>query len=165
MEQLLNTFLDFARGDALDDPDLVDPVALAAKVVDNAKRAGGQIVLEAPGDVGNVLLRPQAVHRALSNMVSNALRYGNASVLSVALPDRAIRFTVEDDGPGIPADRREDALRPFLRLDPARNQDGGSGVGLGLAITNDIAQRHGGTLHLGDSERLGGLRIDLVLPR
>ena len=81
------------------------------------------------------------------------------------LPDRAIRFTVEDDGPGIPPDRRAEALKPFARLDAARNQDKGSGVGLGLAIARDIAQRHGGSLTLGDSADMGGLRVDLVLPR
>jgi two-component system osmolarity sensor histidine kinase EnvZ len=81
------------------------------------------------------------------------------------MPERAIRFTVEDDGPGIPPERRAEALKPFARLDTARNQDKGSGVGLGLAIARDIAQRHGGSLTLGDSADLGGLRVDLVLPR
>jgi two-component system osmolarity sensor histidine kinase EnvZ len=81
------------------------------------------------------------------------------------LLDRALRFSVEDDGPGIPAELRGDAVQPFLRLDSARNQDRGSGVGLGLAIANDIAKRHGGTLRLGDSAALGGLRVDLILPR
>jgi two-component system osmolarity sensor histidine kinase EnvZ len=72
---------------------------------------------------------------------------------------------VEDDGPGIPADRRTEAMKPFARLDAARNQDKGSGVGLGLAIARDIAQRHGGSLSLRDSADMGGLRVDLVLPR
>jgi two-component system osmolarity sensor histidine kinase EnvZ len=110
-------------------------------------------------------MRPKAVSRALGNLVSNALRYGNRAVVSVALLDGALRFTVEDDGPGIPPDARSDAVQPFLRLDSARNQDRGSGVGLGLAIATDIARRHGGALRLGDSPRLGGLRVDLVLPR
>jgi two-component system osmolarity sensor histidine kinase EnvZ len=71
---------------------------------------------------------------------------------------------VEDDGPGIPPDRREEAMRPFTRLDPARNQDT-PGVGLGLAIVADIARTHGGSLRLGHSEALGGLRAELVLAR
>jgi two-component system osmolarity sensor histidine kinase EnvZ len=76
-----------------------------------------------------------------------------------------VRFWVEDDGPGIPPDRYEDALSPFVRLDPARNQDDGSGVGLGLAIVADIARTHGGVLRLGVSETLGGLKAELVLAR
>ncbi len=79
--------------------------------------------------------------------------------------NRRIRITVEDDGPGIPAERREDALKPFVRLDAARNQDRGTGVGLGLAIANDIARRHGGALVLGESAALGGLKVDLLLAR
>ena len=165
MEALLETFLDFARAEALDDPTATDPVALARRIAEDAGRLGGQVDLVAPERSGLVMLRPQAVRRCLSNLVSNALRYGSNARLTVVLIDRAIRFTVEDDGPGIPPDRRAEALKPFARLDAARNQDKGSGVGLGLAIARDIAQRHGGTLSLGESADLGGLRVDLVLPR
>ncbi len=165
MERLLATFLDFARGDALDDPAETDPVVLARRITEDAARAGGAVTLNAPPEGALVALRPQAVHRALSNLVSNALRYGNTALVTVRLVDRAVRFTVEDDGPGIPAHRREEAMRPFIRLDEARNQDQGTGVGLGLAIAQDIARRHGGTLNLGDSPELGGLKIELVLPR
>jgi two-component system osmolarity sensor histidine kinase EnvZ len=76
-----------------------------------------------------------------------------------------LRIRVEDDGPGIPENRRQEAARPFTRLDPARNQDQGGGVGLGLAIATDIARAHGGVLRLGESERLGGLRADIVIAR
>jgi two-component system osmolarity sensor histidine kinase EnvZ len=165
MEGLLDTFLDFARGEALDDPAEADPAALARAVVDDARRGGGAITYEGPDRAESVHMRPKAIQRALMNLVSNALRYGDTAVLSVRLLDRALRFTVEDNGPGIPADRRGDAVKPFQRLDSARNQNRGSGVGLGLAIANDIAKRHGGTLRLGDSAALGGLRVDLVLPR
>ena len=74
-------------------------------------------------------------------------------------------FVVEDDGPGIPEHQREDAQKPFTRLDAARNQDAGSGVGLGLSIASDIARQHGGYLELLDSADLGGLWVALVLPR
>ncbi len=167
MEVLLNTFLDFVRGDALDDPDPSDPIALMAEVVDRARRSGGgEISFDASTQVAEVMLRPVAVQRALGNLIGNALRYGGGRVaVSVALMDRTVRFTVEDDGPGIAQDRRDDALRPFIRLDEARNQNKGPGVGLGLAIAHDIARRHGGSLALGDSAVLGGLRVDLTLPR
>ncbi len=165
METLLSTFLDFARGETLDDPEETDPIALAQRIAEDARRGGGQVVFSPPAKGQKVMLRPQAVHRAVSNMVSNALRYGSRASLTVHLVDRAVRFTVEDDGPGIPPDRRADALRPFIRLDAARNQDKGSGVGLGLAIAQDIARRHGGTLSLGESAAMGGLKIELILPR
>lgn len=165
MEALVNTFLDFVRGDALDDPELVDPVALITRVVENARRGGGNVTLDLPDAVEEVMMRPMAVQRAVMNLVSNALRYGERAAVSLAVMDRSLRITVEDAGPGIPEDRREDALRPFIRLDNARNQNQGSGVGLGLAIAHDITRRHGGSLALGESAAMGGLRVDLMLPR
>ena len=165
MERLLEEFLTFARGDALDDPQPADPVALAVQVVENARRSGQTVALVTAIAQGLVTLRPQAVMRALENLVNNAVRYGTKAEVSVTVTDRAVRFSVEDDGPGIPKDRREEAMRPFVRLDPARNQDAGSGVGLGLSIALDIARSHGGSLRLGVSETLGGLKAELVLAR
>jgi two-component system osmolarity sensor histidine kinase EnvZ len=165
MEALLNTFLDFVRGDALDDPEPSDPLAVATHVVENARRGGGTVDLVLPEAGGEVLMRPVAIQRALMNLTSNALRYGTSARVSVTLAGRSLRYTVEDDGPGIPADRRSEALRPFIRLDAARNQNKGSGVGLGLAIADDIARQHGGSVSLGESRDMGGLRVDLTLPR
>jgi two-component system osmolarity sensor histidine kinase EnvZ len=105
-----------------------------------------------------------AIRRALENLIGNALAHGNRARVSLAFGDRTIRLSVEDDGPGIPPERREEAMRPFTRLDPSRNQDT-PGVGLGLAIVADIARSHGGSLRLLDSAALGGLRADLVLAR
>jgi two-component system osmolarity sensor histidine kinase EnvZ len=173
MQRLLDTFLDFARGEALDDPAPTDPVALARELVADAARLGGRVrLLEPPAlpasdapPAATAMLRAQALRRAISNLISNALRYGTEATVSVTMTARAVRFTIEDDGPGIPTDRREEALKPFSRLDAARNQDNGSGVGLGLAIARDIAQGHGGNLTLSDSPTLGGLRAELVVPR
>ena len=165
MEALLATFLDFARSEALDDPVAIDPIALVQALVDDLARGGVRVDLVLPARGGTVMLRPQAVRRCLTNLISNAQRYGTTVRLTLSLPPRSIRFSIEDDGPGIPAARRAEALVPFARLDEARNQDKGSGVGLGLAIARDIAQRHGGSLSLSDSAALGGLRADLVLPR
>jgi two-component system osmolarity sensor histidine kinase EnvZ len=169
MQHLLDAFLDFARGEALEDPVAVDPFALVEQIVQDARRNGGEVRLARTGGGGGggetVPLRPLAVRRALENLVGNALRYAGHAEVSVAVGERAVRITVEDDGPGIPVDQREQAMKPFIRLDTARNQDLGPGVGLGLAIARDIARRHGGTLRLGQSERLGGLKAELVLAR
>jgi two-component system osmolarity sensor histidine kinase EnvZ len=115
--------------------------------------------------LGTVPLRRVAMRRAVDNLISNAVRYGARAEVSVMLSDKTLRIRVEDDGPGIPENRRQEAARPFTRLDPARNQDQGGGVGLGLAIATDIARAHGGVLRLGESERLGGLRADIVIAR
>lgn len=166
MERLLDEFLDFARSDAAEgEAEEVDPVALVAEVVARARRAGQAVEMGVVEGSGMAGLRPHAVARALENLIGNAVRYGKRAVVSVTISERAVRIAVEDDGPGIPKERREEALRPFIRLDAARNQDRGSGVGLGLSIAADIARSHGGTLRLGDSENLGGLRAELVLAR
>ena len=166
MEGLLDSFLSFVRDEAQDEaPVTTDPVALLRTVVEDARRGGQNVSLHTVEGAGTAPLREIAVRRALANLIGNAVRYGTRAEVSVAISDRAVRFSVEDDGPGIPKDRREEAMRPFTRLDRARNQNLGTGVGLGLAITADIARGHGGTLRLTDSEMLGGLRADLVLAR
>jgi two-component system osmolarity sensor histidine kinase EnvZ len=165
MERMLDAFLDFARTSALDDPAVVDAASFAREAVADAVRGGGEAVFAGAEGGGRISLRPVAVRRALDNLIGNALRYGSRAEVSVSVMDRSVRFTVEDDGPGIPPGQRELALRPFQRLDTARNQNLGTGVGLGLAIAADIARQHGGILRLGESARLGGLRADLVIAR
>ncbi|MEO0939806.1 MAG: ATP-binding protein [Pseudomonadota bacterium] len=165
MQAMIDAFLDFAKGAQEGAPEPVDPIALARGVVEDAQRAGLPVRLVAADGAGQVTLRPGAMRRALSNLVSNAARYGGRAEVSVMLTEKSLRFRVEDDGPGIAEADRERAIRPFLRLDAARNQDKGGGTGLGLAIATDIARAHGGTLRLGESERLGGLQADIVIAR
>ncbi len=166
MQGLIDAFLDFARGDAETGPaEPVDPIAMVDDIVDNCIRGGQSVSLvEATGE-GTVALREAALRRAVENLIGNAVRYGTNCEVHVTLTDKSLRIRVEDDGPGIPSEDRETALRPFVRLDPARNQDKGSGVGLGLAIAADVARAHGGVLRLGASENLGGLRADIVIAR
>lgn len=166
MRKMLDAFLAFARGDAQDEPAApIDPVALARAAIEDARRAGNDARLAEVEGTGTAMLRATAAKRALDNLIGNACTYGKRAELSVTLLERTVRFTVEDDGPGIPGSLRDEALKAFTRLEPARNQDRGTGVGLGLAITADIARSHGGTLRLERSERLGGLRAELVLAR
>ncbi|MDG1170298.1 MAG: ATP-binding protein [Sulfitobacter sp.] len=167
MQRMLDEFLSFAKGAAEGTPEEIDPHVLLAEVVAEAQRAGRNVTLmssEGAG-LGTVPLRRVAMRRAVDNLISNAVRYGARAEVSVMLSDKTLRIRVEDDGPGIPENRRQEAARPFTRLDPARNQDQGGGVGLGLAIATDIARAHGGVLRLGESERLGGLRADIVIAR
>lgn len=165
MERLLDTFLDFARGDAVEERSLIDPVPLVRDLRNRWRAAGHEVDMTEPREAPYVMASPVALSRALENLVANAIRYGTRARLRIEATERAVRLVVEDDGPGIPPELREEALKPFSRLDIARNQDRGPGVGLGLAIAHDIARRHGGSLRLGESTALGGLKIDIVLPR
>jgi len=166
MERMLNAFLDFARSDATEAPELVNPYTLAQEAVEKARRGGGDVTLHPlKGPPIEMKLRKLSVERTLENLIGNALRYGNRAEVWVTGFESVVRFRIEDDGPGIPEDRREEALKPFARLDSARDPNAGGGVGLGLAIANDISRSHGGFLRLERSEKLGGLRVDLGLAR
>jgi two-component system osmolarity sensor histidine kinase EnvZ len=167
MQGMLDEFLDFAKGAAEGEPEQVDPIAMVEGIVEGARRAGRDVTLmvrDGSGQ-GTVQLREVAMRRAIDNLISNGVRYGARAEVSVMLSDKTLRIRVEDDGPGIPQSQREQATRPFTRLDPSRNQDKGGGVGLGLAIAVDVARSHGGVLRLGASERMGGLRADIVIAR
>jgi len=165
MERLLDAFLDFARGASEGEAETVDPAALIRRVAEDCRRANIPATLHEIRGEGTVSLRAVAIRRAIDNLIGNAVRYGTRAELSMVLSERALRITVEDDGPGIPEALRDEALRPFARLEASRNQDKGPGVGLGLSIATDIMRAHGGSLRLGVSERMGGLKADLVIGR
>jgi two-component system osmolarity sensor histidine kinase EnvZ len=109
-----------------------------------------------------VQLRAGSFRRCVANLVANAIRYGSTIEISGTREPRWLSVQVDDDGPGIPADKRDDVFRPFLRLDNARNQNEG-GTGLGLSIARDIAGSHGGEITLSESP-LGGLRATVRIP-
>ncbi|MDX3807881.1 MAG: ATP-binding protein [Bosea sp. (in: a-proteobacteria)] len=161
MGRMLEDYLAFARGDAGEAAVETDIRALLEDLKADAERQGHQTELEVVGDP-EVVVRPDAFRRLLTNLVSNAARYGNRIAIRATHDARYLIVTIDDDGPGIPPDQREEVFRPFFRLDEARNVDGG-GTGLGLAIARDIARAHGGDIMLGDSP-LGGLRATVRLP-
>lgn len=165
MEHLVNSFLAFAKEDAEEDACITDPFALIDTVVGDFQRMGEDVTLGERVGAGQMSLRPVALRRALDNLIGNAVRYGSRARLSIRLTDRWLTIVIEDDGPGIAAEDREASMSPFTRLEPARNQNKGSGVGLGMAIARDATRAHGGRLQLGQSEDLGGLSAQLILPR
>ena len=166
MERLVGEFLSFAQLDAENTtPEPVNPAELIRKLAENARRAGQKVTLGDIARTGPVTMREGPVTRALDNLLTNASRFASEARLSLVAGPGDIAFVVEDDGPGIPADSRARAQLPFARLEPSRNKDRGGGVGLGLAIATDIARDHGGKLVLAESEDLGGLRVELHLPR
>lgn len=113
-------------------------------------------------DVSAIQGREQALRRAFSNVIENAFHYGKTIAVKLKSDDNHLELAVDDDGPGIPADKRDDVFKAFYRVDGSRNKETG-GVGLGLAIAKDVIVSHGGTITLGDSE-LGGLRVLISIP-
>ncbi|WP_281825335.1 ATP-binding protein [Jannaschia rubra] len=160
MERIIDTFLDFARESASDERAAVDVRDIVQEGVDMAAPGRG-IAVAGPSVTSDVL--PDGLRRAVANLVSNALRYGGDVRAGVQVSDAAIVIAVEDDGPGIAPADREEAMRPFARLDAARSNTAGN-VGLGLSIVRDVARAHGGALRLGTSD-LGGLKAEIVVPR
>ena len=165
MQGMIDAFLEFSKGGQAMEPEAVVVQTWIEQVVADCARAGRDVSLVQSEGEGTVMLRLGGMRRALDNLIGNAVRYGSRAEVSMVLTDKFLRLRVEDDGPGIPENRRADAQRPFTRLDPSRNQDKGGSVRLGLAISTDIARAHGGVLRLGESERLGGLRADIVIAR
>ncbi|MFC0200523.1 ATP-binding protein [Paracoccus rhizosphaerae] len=168
MNRMVDGFLDYARDDAQDSqPEPTAAAAFVEAVVADAQRAGQRadlVLFEGDRD-GLATFRPDMLRRALENLIGNAVRYGSRAELDAALGPRSLRIGVEDDGPGIPEDSLETAMRPFTRLDPSRRRNSAQGAGLGLAIAADVVRAHGGQLRLGRGDKLGGLRAEIVIPR
>jgi two-component system, OmpR family, osmolarity sensor histidine kinase EnvZ len=165
MEHMLDEYLDFARGEGGEDAqstDLAGVVSEAAAAAARAKGAG-EGRLKVATESGIVLsVRRHALKRCATNLIDNALKHGRHVDVALQRNGQHVEILVDDDGPGIPESRREEAFRPFHRLDEGRNLQAG-GSGLGLAIARDIARAHGGEIILGESE-MGGLRAAIRLP-
>jgi two-component system osmolarity sensor histidine kinase EnvZ len=161
MQGMLEGYLAFARGDGGEPTAMTNLRSTLEELRCDAERHGARVSLEAKGDL-NVKVRPLAMKRCVGNLVANAQRFGGSVIIGAAREQRFVSIHVDDDGPGIASEYREDVFRPFLRLDEARNQDEG-GSGLGLAIARDIARAHGGDIVLATSP-LGGLRASIRIP-
>ncbi|MBB4198514.1 two-component sensor histidine kinase [Rhodoblastus sphagnicola] len=161
MQRMLEAYLAFARGDIGEAAAPSDIPALLETLRQEAERLGHEARVTYAGEP-IATVRPDAFKRCLANLLANALRHGGAIALEGSCDRKFLQIHVDDDGPGIPADKREEVFRPFVRLDEARNQDEG-GTGLGLAIARDIARSHGGDVYLSTSP-LGGLRASVRVP-
>jgi two-component system osmolarity sensor histidine kinase EnvZ len=165
MEHMLNEYLDFARGGAGEQSESSDIVALAKDAAERAVRARmaepRRLTVET-APLNMLAVKPNALGRCVTNLVDNALKHGRHVFVSFGRDERFVEIFVDDDGRGIPESQREDAFRPFHRLDEGRNLQTG-GVGLGLAIARDIARAHGGDLLL-DKSPQSGLRAIIRLP-
>ncbi|MBU0859939.1 MAG: HAMP domain-containing protein [Alphaproteobacteria bacterium] len=161
MELMLNSYLDFVRGEGGEQAVRTDLREILDRVAVGMKRQGAQMTMEAQGDL-SMPLRPVAFERCLTNLVNNARKYAKTIAVTAERNDDVIQIQIDDDGPGIPADKYEDVFKPFFRVEGSRNPSTG-GVGLGLPIAQDIVHSHGGEITLEQSQ-MGGLRVTIRVP-
>lgn len=162
MTEMVNGYLAFARGEI---PEIEQATELPAMLLRIARDAAPDkdIQTEFPDEPAQFYARPMALARAFSNIIENAARYAKKTIRITEhdTPDQ-VEVIIEDDGPGIPDDKKRDAMRPFVRLDESRSEKTG-GTGLGLSIAQTAIENHGGQLFLENSD-LGGLKVRIVLP-
>jgi two-component system osmolarity sensor histidine kinase EnvZ len=155
MERMISGYLAFARGEGSEQSEPVNLSAVLEEVAAGARRSGAKVAVQAPPAL-TVSARANAVRRAITNLVDNARCHAHRVALAATPQGRTVFVTVDDDGPGIPPERRESVFRPF--------ESGSSGgTGLGLTIARDIIHAHGGDIVLEESP-LGGLRARIRLP-
>ena len=162
MEKMLDGYLSFVSGEAGEKSSFVDMNELILSIINKFRNKKALIRYSTNDEVSAIQGREQALKRALTNIISNAFRYGKTIAVKLENNDKKLWVSVEDDGPGIPSDKRDDVFKAFYRLESSRNKETG-GVGLGLSIAKDVVTSHGGTIELGDSE-LGGLKVLISIP-
>lgn len=161
MESMVEEYLAFARGESAEAVIERDIGLILDEVISGARREGADIVLGAEPNL-SVPVRPNAFRRCVTNLVGNATRYAEHVTVNATRNAEFIEITIDDDGPGIPPDQREEVFKPFYRLESSRNMETG-GTGLGLTIARDVMRGHGGDINL-DGSPSGGLRARLTLP-
>jgi len=163
METMVEGYLAFMRGEGDEPSQKADIVGMLDRVVGNARRQNFDVALNAPRSL-ELEIRPGALERAITNLIENARKYAHTAILTLEVDhdNDWVVLMLDDDGPGIPPERYEDAFKPFQRLEASRNRKTG-GTGLGLAIAQDIILGHGGSIVL-DRSPQGGLRVLIHLP-
>lgn len=162
MEKMLEGYLSFVSGEGGEKSTFIDMNELILSVLNKYRTKDAFIRYKTNDQVSAIQGREQALKRAITNVISNALKYGKTVAVDLESNDRKLEITIDDDGPGIPADKREEVFKAFYRLEESRNKETG-GIGLGLAITKDVITSHGGKIELADSP-LGGLRVLISIP-
>lgn len=162
MEKMLDGYLSFVSGEAGEENTFVDMNELIMSILNKFRSSKALIRYITHDDVSAIQGREQALKRALTNIISNAFYYGKTVAVTLESLNNKMEIVVEDDGPGIPKDKREDVFKAFYRIEGSRNKETG-GVGLGLSIAKDIIVSHGGTIELLDSD-MGGLKVIVRIP-
>ncbi len=162
MEKMLDGYLSFVSGEGGEQNTFVDMNEMILSILNKFRNSKTMIRYTTNDQVSAIQGREQALKRAITNIIANAFYYGKTVAVGLESNDHKMEITVEDDGPGIPKDKREDVFKAFYRIEGSRNKETG-GVGLGLSIAKDVIVSHGGTIELGDS-KLGGLKVLISIP-
>jgi two-component system osmolarity sensor histidine kinase EnvZ len=162
MEKMLDGYLAFVSGEGGEKNTFVDMNELILSIINKFRNGKAMVRYSTNDQVSAIQGREQALKRAVTNIISNAFNYGKEIAVALESNNNKLIITVDDDGPGIPEDKREDVFKAFYRIDESRNKETG-GVGLGLSIARDIITSHGGKIELSDSS-LGGLRVLISIP-
>lgn len=165
MEAMVSATLTFASNQLKDEArSAIDLAAMLISLCDTASDAGCAVTYDGPDHAG-LTGQPIGIRRAFANLIDNGCKFGSRVAVRLRDAGDALVVTVADDGPGIPADQREAAFRPFTRLEVSRNRETG-GTGLGLTIALDVIQAHRGRIDLGEApDTPTGLLVTVVLPR
>jgi two-component system, OmpR family, osmolarity sensor histidine kinase EnvZ len=155
MDRMIGGYIAFARGVGEEKAEPTELAPLLDEVARRARRAGADVTVDCPEEIG-LMLRAEAFRRAVTNLVDNARRHARHVAVAVRRQAGAVGITIDDDGPGIPPDRRADVFRAF-------ESGKGGGTGLGLTIALDVVRAHGGDIALEDSP-MGGLRARITVP-
>ena len=163
MEKMIDGYLTFARGEGSESLSKINLASLIEEIISTERRDGSLInFVNKSKTIKSVTLRPQAIKRAITNLIINSKKYAETVKVEFEYNSEHAIITIDDNGPGIKPEHRDDVFKAFFRLDPSRNTDTG-GTGLGLTIAKDIIQSHGGDLLLSEAS-LGGLRATITLP-
>lgn len=162
MTEMVNGYLAFARGET---PEIEQAVELPAMLTRIARDSAPdkKIILNLPTNPMQFYARPNSLTSAFTNIIENAARFAKKKIQITEIDEpETVTVIIEDDGPGIPDDKKALAMQPFVRLDESRNESTG-GTGLGLSIAQTAIENHGGQIFLENSD-LGGLKVRIVLP-
>ncbi len=162
MEKMLDGYLSFVSGEGGEKSSFVDMNEMILSIINKFRNKKALIRYTTNDQVSAIQGREQALKRAVTNVISNAFRYGKTIAVDLESNNNKLEITIDDDGPGIPEDKREDVFKAFYRIEGSRNKETG-GVGLGLSIAKDVITSHGGKIELNDSP-LGGLRVLISIP-
>ena len=164
MEEMIDGYIAFAAGEGDEAPQDIAIESMLKRLITQAHKSHKFDITLSPvkDEIPAFPMRRNAIQRAFSNIISNAIRYSSKTIVHIQKRNDEVIIIFDDNGSGIPDERRADAIRPFIRLEESRNRRTG-GTGLGLSITSDIVLSHGGELTLGESP-LGGLRVSIKLP-
>ena len=159
MENMLNDYLQFAKTQSQENTTSINLSSLLYKIQKNLNNKN--LIIEKLEDI-NLKGRLSSLTRCFENIIQNGLIYGEKVYVSLQKGSNSVIVNIEDNGPGIPEEQYRNVFKPFVRLDKSRNLNK-SGVGLGLAIVEDVINSHGGNIQLGKSE-YNGLLVKIYLP-